>query len=405
MAPEVGKWQFIEATARRVFDCFGFDEIKTPVLEKTELFVRSIGETTDIVEKEMYTFADRGGDMLSLRPEATAGVLRAYVENKLHAQPGPHRLFTIGPMFRRERPQKGRLRQFHQLNCEVLGDEGPLVDAELLVMLDHLLKELGLRNVEIVLNSLGCPECRPAFRQALSAFLRGRAGELCPDCQRRLERNPLRVLDCKAEGCRQAAQGAPSIAEHLCPACADHLAQVRGMLAAAGVQYKIDPKLVRGLDYYVRTTFEALAGDLGAQNAVAGGGRYDGLIQALGGPAEGGVGFGCGLERLALLLADDPRWRREPALFVAALGAGPRAWAFELTQRLRRAGLRVEMMSQDKSLKAQMRRADKLGARRALIVGEQELADGVAQLKDMAAAGRQEPLPLDGAFEALRKLI
>lgn len=390
LAPEIHKWQFIEAAARRVFGVFGFEEIKTPVLEKTELFLRSIGETTDIVEKEMYTFADRGGDMLSLRPEATAGVLRAYVENKVYAQPGPHKLFTIGPMFRRERPQKGRLRQFNQLNCEVLGDDGPMVDAELMVMLDHLLKELGLENVELVVNSLGCPECRPAFRQALIDFFEARKDQLCEDCLRRLHTNPLRVLDCKAEGCKAASQGAPVISEYHCDECADHFAAVKQMLGAAGVVYKQDPRLVRGLDYYVRTTFEAIAGGLGAQNAVAGGGRYDGLVVQLGGPDENGIGFGCGLERLALLLEDRDEWHGGPDLFIAALGDKPRAWAFEQAQIMRRGGLRVEMMSQDKSLKAQMRRANKTGSSQVLIVGDNELESGKAMLKGMAQGGQDE---------------
>ena len=400
LAPEIHKWQFIEATARRVFGAFGFEEIKTPVLEKTELFLRSIGETTDIVEKEMYTFEDRGGDMLSLRPEATAGVLRAYVENKVYAQPGPHKLFTIGPMFRHERPQKGRLRQFNQLNCEVLGDDGPMVDAELMVMLDHLLKELGLENVELVGNSLGCPQCRPAFRQALIDFFEARKDQLCEDCLRRLHSNPLRVLDCKAEGCKAASQGAPEIAEYHCADCAGHFEAVKGMLGAAGVVYKQDARLVRGLDYYVRTTFEAIAGGLGAQNAVAGGGRYDGLVAQLGGPGENGIGFGCGLERLALLVEDRDQWHSGPDLFIAALGAEPRAWAFEQAQIMRRGGLRVEMMSQDKSLKAQMRRANKMGSVRVLIVGGDELQSGKAALKDMAQGGQDE-VGLEGLAQAL----
>lgn len=401
LAPEIHKWQFIEATARRVFGAFGFEEIKTPVLEKTELFLRSIGETTDIVEKEMYTFEDRGGDMLSLRPEATAGVLRAYVENKVYAQPGPHKLFTIGPMFRRERPQKGRLRQFNQLNCEVLGDDGPMVDAELMVMLDHLLKELGLENVELVVNSLGCPECRPAFRQALIDFFEARKDQLCEDCLRRLHTNPLRVLDCKAEGCQAASQGAPVISEYHCGDCAGHFEAVKQMLGAAGVIYKQDPRLVRGLDYYVRTTFEAIAGGLGAQNAVAGGGRYDGLVAQLGGPDENGIGFGCGLERLALLLEDRDEWHAGPDLFIAALGPGPRAWAFEQAQIMRRGGLRVDMMSQDKSLKAQMRRANKIGSARVLIVGDNELEAGKAMLKNMAQDGGQDEVALEGLAQTL----
>jgi histidyl-tRNA synthetase len=400
LPPEVRKWQFIEATAREVFAAFGFQEIRVPALEKTELFARSIGEATDIVEKEMYTFADRSGESLTLRPEATAGVLRAYVEHKLHANPGPHKLFLIGPMFRHERPQKGRLRQFHQLDVEVIDDQGPQTDAELMVMLAHLLGRLGLKNITLMVNSLGCPDCRPAFRQALIGFLAGKREQLCEDCQRRIDTNPLRVLDCKSEGCKKAAQGAPSVLDHLCDVCAGHFAQVRRLLELAGVPHQVDPRLVRGLDYYVRTTFEAVTGDLGAQNAVAGGGRYDGLVEQLGGPAQGGIGFGAGLERLALLLPDHLAQGQGPELFIAALGEAPRDWAFAETQRLRAAGLWVEMMSQDKSLKSQMRRADKLKAKRVLIVGETELAARRAVLKDMAGGGQHE-VPLDELLSGL----
>ncbi|MCB2185717.1 MAG: histidine--tRNA ligase [Deltaproteobacteria bacterium] len=405
MAPEVGKWQFIEATARRIFGAFGFHEIKTPILEKTELFQRSLGETTDIVEKEMYTFADRGGENLTMRPEATAGVLRAFIENKLYGQPGPHKLFTIGPMFRRERPQKGRFRQFHQLNAEVLGDGGPLMDAELLVMLTQLLSELGLAEVSLVLNSLGCPnpDCRPAFRQALLDYFLPQKDRLCEDCRRRLTANPLRVLDCKVEGCREAAQGAPQISAHWCGECREHYDKVKDYLTLAGVVFREDPGLVRGLDYYRRTTFEAIAGGLGAQNAVAGGGRYDGLVEELGGPPTQAIGFAAGLERLALLLPDDPAHNPGPALFLAALGEVARRWAFGLAQELRRAGRSVEMMSEDKSLKAQMRRANKLAARRVLIVGEAEMASGRAVLKDMGEGG-QEEIPLAEAASRLAGL-
>ena len=392
---EAGKWRFIEGKAREVFRAFGFQEIRVPILERTELFARSIGAATDIVEKEMYTFSDRSGDSLTLRPEATAGILRAYIENKLHANPGPHKLFTMGPMFRHERPQKGRLRQFHQLDVEVLDDQGPQSDAELMVMLTHLLGRLGLQKISLKLNSLGCPQCRPAFRQALTSFLSGKEPQLCEDCRRRLSSNPLRVLDCKAVGCQEAAQGAPSMGDHLCQDCQSHFSQVRRLLDLAGVAYQLDPRLVRGLDYYVRTTFEAVTGDLGAQNAVAGGGRYDGLVAELGGPAQGCIGFGMGMERLALLIDDQPQWQSGPELFIAALGEEARAWAFGKALELRKQGRWVEMTSEDKSLKAQMRRADKLGAARVLIVGESEMAAGVGQLKDMRDGGAQREVRLE----------
>ncbi len=390
---EARKWQRIEAVAREVLFAFGFGEIKTPVLEKTELFARSIGEATDIVEKEMYTFADRSGDSLTMRPEATAGLVRAFIESKTYAQPGPHKLFLIGPMFRHERPQKGRLRQFHQIDVEVLGDDGPQSDAELMVMLAHLLERLGLSGVQIKLNSLGCPACRPAYRMALLGFLDSRRGKLCDDCRRRLDTNPLRVLDCKVEACQEAVEGVPAMAEHLCQACQDHFNMVKQLIGGAGVDYQLDERLVRGLDYYTRTTFEAVAGDLGAQNAVAGGGRYDGLIEMLGGPAQGAIGFAFGLERLALLLPDekDPP---APALYIAAMGEEARAWAFTTAAELRRLGLWVELTPEDKSLKAQLRRANKMNAAKVLIVGPEELKAGKAPLKDMAP-GEQNELALD----------
>jgi histidyl-tRNA synthetase len=391
LPPEDKKWRFIEDAARETVGVFGFNEVRAPILERTELFVRSIGDTTDVVEKEMYTFSDRSGESLTMRPEATAGVLRSYVEHKIYAQPGPHKLFTIGPMFRHERPQKGRLRQFNQLNCEILGDEGPLMDAELMVMLTQFLERIGLTKISLVLNSLGCQseDCRPAFRKALIGFLEARKSQLCEDCLRRMHKNPLRVLDCKSESCKEATMGAPSIKEHLCDDCRDHFGQVKDLLDLAGVVYTEDPRLVRGLDYYVRTTFEAQTGDLGAQNAVAGGGRYDGLIEQLGGPAQGGIGFAAGIERLALLAPDRPD-DDGPDLFIAALGPKPREWAFGQISLLRKTGLWADMISQEKSLKAQMRRANKLNSKRVLIVGDNELEAGSAQLKDMQTSEQRE---------------
>lgn len=398
---EAPKWRFIEATAREVFSAFGFSEIRTPILERTELFARSIGEETDIVSKEMYTFEDRSGDSLTMRPEATAGVVRAFLENKLYATPGPHKLFAIGPMFRHERPQKGRLRQFHQLDCEMLDDAGPQGDAELLVMAAHLLERLGVREVTLVLNSLGCPECRPVFKRELQDYFEGRKGALCEDCRRRLATNPLRVLDCKQDGCKEIAKGAPLISGSWCESCDEHFAQVRGLLEKAGVAYETDPKLVRGLDYYTRTAFELKTTQLGAQDAVGGGGRYDGLIKALGGPATPAIGFALGVERLALLLEDRPEWQQGPRLFIAALGEEPRDWAFGAAQQLRRAGIWVEMSAAATSLKAQMRRANKLGAAQVLIVGGEELEAGSAPLKEMTT-GEQEDLPLDQIVDRLK---
>ena len=396
---EARKWQRIEALAREVLQAFGFGEIKTPVLEKTELFARSIGEATVIVEKEMYTFSDRSGDSLTMRPEATAGLVRAFIESKTYAQPGPHKVFLSGSMFRHERPQKGRLRQFNQIDVEILGDDGPQSDAELMVMLAHLLERLGLNNVKIKLNSLGCPACRPGYRKELLGFLDARRGRLCEDCRRRLDTNPLRVLDCKVEACQEAVQDAPAMAEHLCQDCQEHFSTVKQLIGAAGVDYELDKRLVRGLDYYTRTTFEAIAGDLGAQNAVAGGGRYDGLIEMLGGPVQGAIGFAFGLERLALLLPDEES-APAPLLYMAAMGEEARAWAFKAASDLRRQGVWVELTPQDKSLKAQLRRANKMNAAKVFIVGPEELQAGKAQLKDMAG-GEQIEIALDAFDEHL----
>jgi histidyl-tRNA synthetase len=302
-------------------------------------------------------------------------------------------------MFRHERPQKGRLRQFHQIDVEVLGDDGPQSDAEIIVMLAHLLERLGLSGVKIKLNSLGCPGCRPAYREALLSFLDSRRGKLCEDCRRRLDSNPLRVLDCKVESCQEAVQDAPAMAEHLCQGCRDHFSTVEQLIGATGVDYELDKRLVRGLDYYTRTTFEAIAGDLGAQNAVAGGGRYDGLVEMLGGPSQGAIGFAFGLERLALLLPDGEA-APAPALYIAAMGVDARAWAFNAASDLRRAGVWVELTPEDKSLKAQLRRANKMSAAKVLILGPDELKTGKAQLKDMAT-GEQTEVALNQVVSGL----
>jgi histidyl-tRNA synthetase len=390
---DVEVWQRLEATARRVFSLYGFSEIRIPVLEKTELFCRSIGDATDIVEKEMYSFVDKGDNPVTLRPEGTASVMRAFIEHKLHALDAVTKLYYLGPMFRYERPQKGRYRQFHQIGAEVVGVHDPMVDAQLLVMLCHLFAEFGLTEPRLEINSLGCPACRPAYREALRSFLAERSAALCEDCQRRLTTNPLRALDCKVPGCQEATAGAPSMIDSLCGECADHFAVTRQLLDEAGTPYRINPRMVRGLDYYTRTTFELVTGLLGSQSAVAAGGRYDGLVADLGGPALPGIGFALGLERVALLVGAATA-SAGPDLFIAALGDQARRQSFALMTALQRQGVRTEMDYEGKSLKSQMRRADKLHARLVLIVGESEVAAGMAQLKQMAA-GTQVTVPLD----------
>ena len=390
---EVEKWQHIEATARRIFELYGFNEIRVPILEKTELFSRSIGDATDIVEKEMYSFTDKGENRVTMRPEGTASVMRAFIEHKLYAADPVAKLYYMGPMFRYERPQKGRYRQFHQIGAEVTGVTDAKVDAQVLTMLCHFFAELGLDEPSLQINSLGCHECRPVYREALKDFLRARLDHLCDDCKRRFETNPLRALDCKSAGCKEATVGAPSVLDHLCAGCNDHFAATRLHLEAVGTAYAINPRMVRGLDYYTRTTFELVTGLLGSQSAVAAGGRYDGLIADLDGPQLPGIGFAMGVERVALLLAERD-FRRRPGLFIAAIGEPAQNEAFKLMCGLQKEGIAVEVDYEGKSLKSQMRRADKFNARFTLIIGDDELAKGSAALKDMDA-GAQGDVELD----------
>ncbi len=397
---EVEKWQHIEATAREVFGCYGFAEIRVPLMEKTELFARSIGDATDIVEKEMYSFTDKGDNRITLRPEGTAGVMRAFIEHKLYAADPVSKLFYLGPMFRYERPQKGRYRQFHQIGAEVTGVSDPKIDAQILTMLSQFFTRLGLDEPSLEINSLGCPQCRPAYRETLKEFLRSRLAALCEDCCRRFETNPLRVLDCKVEGCKTATVGAPAMLEHLCPECDTHFAATCEHLELVSTRYRINNRMVRGLDYYTRTTFEMITGLLGSQSAVAAGGRYDGLISDLGGPTIPGIGFAMGVERVALLL-DAANFSTAPTLFIVALGEPAQKRAFSIACELQRAGIPVEFDYEGKSMKSQMRRADKLACRYTLIIGEAELDSGTAPLKEMAS-GIQTTVTLDPETVALR---
>jgi histidyl-tRNA synthetase len=392
LPPETDKWRHIEDTAREVFRAFGFNEIRLPILEKTDLFRRGIGESTDIVEKEMYTFLDRGEESLTLRPEATASVIRAYLEHSLYATEPVTKLFTIGPMFRRERPQKGRYRQFNQIDVEVLGPDDPRTDAELILMLVHFLRRLGLKNLNLEINSLGCPQCRPAFRDAIVAFLRGSEENLCGDCRRRILTNPLRVFDCKVEQCGELVSQAPNMADFLCPSCGEHFERVRSLLGLFQIPWTINPKMVRGLDYYTRTTFEVTTEFLGAQNAVLGGGRYDHLVQELGGPDIPGIGFAIGFERLSSLIPQGEihTTPEGPLLFIAALGERALERAFSLCNRLRMKGIRVEMDYSGRSLKSQMKMANKLSSAFTLILGDREIDENKAFLRNMSASTQDE---------------
>ncbi|AOY57791.1 MULTISPECIES: histidine--tRNA ligase [Desulfococcus] len=392
---EVEIWQEIERVARTLFEDFGFKEIRIPIMESTELFARSIGEHTDIVEKEMYTFPDRKGDLITLRPEATASVVRAYIQHKMYAADPVRKFYTIGPMFRRERPQKGRYRQFYQINAEVIGVDAPYIDAQLIFLLTTLLDRLKVTDVAVHINSLGCPECRPAFREALTVLLDGKKENLCADCLRRSSTNPLRVLDCKVPACREAMADAPSLLDYLCDGCAKHFASVQGSLNELGVPFVIDKQLVRGLDYYTRTTFEIQTGALGAQSAVAGGGRYDGLVKMLDGPDTPAIGFAVGFDRLVEIVGlRQADFEKTPQLFIAALGETCAEKAFDWVCRLGLAGVHTEMDMAGRSLKSQMKQADRSGAAFVLIIGESELASGTAILRNMRTKA-QSPVPID----------
>lgn len=401
---EVGKWIYIEGKIREICGQYGYEEIRTPVFEHTELFIRGVGETTDIVEKEMYTFTDRGERSLTLRPEGTSAVVRSYLENKMHTQAVPTKLYYIGPMFRYDRPQAGRYRQFHQFGIEAIGGLDPMIDGEIIALVVDFFQRLGLTDLEVHLNSVGCPECRPIYREKLIEYLKTSAGHLCSDCQSRLERNPLRVLDCKVEKCRERTSQAPSVLEHLCQECSEHLDGVKAYLDALNIKYRLNPKLVRGLDYYTKTAFEIIYQGLGAQSTVCGGGRYDGLVSECGGWPTPAVGCALGLERLILTLENKgvalPS-RPGTDVFLAPLGDKARLEGFKILAHLRKAGVKAQIDYQGRGLKAQMKQADRLGAKFAVIIGDDELEKGTAILRYMGL-GEQEEVQLDNLAAILQ---
>lgn len=407
---EIGRWHYVEQAVRDVCYRFGFGEIRTPHFEHAELFVRTTGETTDILEKETYTFTDRGGRDLTLRPEGTPGVVRAFLENGLHNEGLPAKFYYLGPMFRYDRPQAARYRQHTQFGVETFGAPGPEADFEVMMVAFALLRDLGLGDLAVQLNSIGCPECRPAFRQLLVDHFASRSDELCPDCRRRLSRNPLRLLDCKEEVCQPHKDAAPASYEHLCSACDDHFAAVQAQLRRAGIAFQLDAKLVRGLDYYTRTVFEIIYGGLGAQSTVCGGGRYDGLIEAAGGPAVAGVGFGMGMERLLLTLEGEGiklPVREATELFIAAAATDNpdvRSRVWDLVYALRADGISAETDVLSRSLRQQMRYADRRGARLVAVIGPDELESGELKLKVMST-GQESAATIDQLSEQVRGLL
>ena len=400
---QVNAWQWLENKIRELCEIYGYEEIRTPTFEHTELFRRGIGEGTDVVEKEMYTFTDRGDRSITLRPENTASIVRAYLQNKLYANAGLTKLFYIGSMFRYDRPQAGRLREFHQFGVEAIGEKNPAVDAEIILLAWEFLKSLGLNDLKLKINTVGCPKCRPIYRRKLTEYFTEEADELCGDCRRRLEKNPLRILDCKIDGSKDFMEDAPKIETCLCDECREHFNDVKKFLTAAGVEFEVNPRLVRGLDYYTKTAFEIQYAPLGAQSAVAGGGRYDGLIREIGGEDTPAVGFAAGLERILLALELQglvPASDKKIAAFMVANGAAAEIYAFKILSDLRRKNISAAMDFGKKSMKAQMKAASKSGAKFALIVGEDEVATSTVTVKNLETSA-QEKVPVEEVPEKI----
>ena len=399
---DIHAWQHLEATARALFEDYGFTEIRVPVFEYTELFARSIGASTDIVEKEMYTFEDRDGRKITLRPEGTAGVVRSFIEHKMYAASQLTRLYYMGPMFRHERPQKGRYRQFYQIGVEALGIDHPHVDIEVLAMLHSLFKRLGIAGLTLQINSLGDSACREAYRHALKDYLAGKLSTLCADCQRRYETNPLRVLDCKVDADKFI--DSPVMLDYLCDPCKQHFETVEQGLQKLGIPFEVNKRLVRGLDYYTRTTFELVMGHMGAQNTVAAGGRYDGLVKEIGGPETPGIGFALGVERAISLMDTSALVPSRPTLFIAAIGSEAVTFVLPLVHDLKSSGIPVDTDYTGASLKSQMKKADKSGAPYTLIIGDQEMQNGQAILRNMQTK-EQADIALAAIGEELKKRL
>ena len=401
---ESEKWQYIEQLCRQVCAEYGYREIRLPIFEHTEVYLRSVGETSDIVEKEMYSFEDKGLTHVTLRPEGTAGTVRAFLENRLYADPQPTKLYYMGPMFRYDKPQAGRYRQFNQFGIEVFGADHATIDAEVITLAVEIFKRLGLTGLSVKINTVGCAECRPKHMEELKAYFRQHEDKLCDTCRDRLERNPLRILDCKEDGCKAVAKGAPTTIEAACDTCSSHFNQLLSYLDAVGISYEIDTNLVRGLDYYVRTAFEVVINSVGsAQNALCGGGRYNGMVEQFGGDDMPGIGYAMGMERLLLTLKEqgiELPVGKHPDVYIAPLGDAAQKEAFVLTQALRSKNIYTEKDYLGKSLKAQMKAADRFQVKYCVIIGDSELEKGIAVVREMAT-GEQHEIALSQLVEDL----
>lgn len=404
LPPDISIWQHIESTARHIFQNYGYQEIRLPIMESTDVFIRSIGETSDIVEKEMYTFEDKGGRSVTLRPEGTAAFVRAYVEHHIYNNPAPQKFYYMGPMFRYERPQAFRYRQFYQIGAEAMGIEDPKLDAEIISMLSRLLSSIGLEGLNFEITSIGCKKCRPGYRDALKSFLGPKLDNFCSDCKRRYDANPLRILDCKVPGCIESREGSPPVLDHLCDECSGHFNKLRHYIELLEVPHTVNPSLVRGLDYYTKTAFEVSSENLGSQSAVAAGGRYDSMVKEFGGPPTAGIGFAMGMERIIPLIKDTINKPEGPELLICPLGDEASLKGFQLTEQLRAEGIWVEVNYESSSLRSQMRKANRIGAKHVVVLGEDEIRNKIVAVKNMTdksetAAG----LSVDELFKAVIK--
>lgn len=399
------KWHYVEKKFAEICKNYGFKEIRTPMFEHTEVFARGIGDTTDVVQKEMYTFNDHGNRSITLKPEGTSGAVRAFIEHKQYAEVQPTKYYYNTDCFRYEKPQSGRLRHFHQFGIEVFGTSNMLADSEVICLANDFLNDLGIKEIELRINSVGCPECRKNHREALKAFLEPHYDELCNTCKDRYNRNPMRILDCKSEICQSIVEDAPRMLDYLCDDCKNAFKELKGNLTAMGIDYKVDPNIVRGLDYYTKTAFEFVTTSIGAQGTVCGGGRYDHLIEELGGPPIPGVGFGLGIERLLLLMeaCNAPFPDDDNAdVFIAVMGDRAKAFGLKLCRELRQKGMAAEMDTLARNIKGQFKYADRLNAKYTLVIGENELEKGVVSLKDMAKSQQRE-IKIEDIFEEIVK--